>query len=165
MWMDRVVHDSIPHHPDWTPTPVDPMRFFCQRQKSNRRVSHCRRARLLRLQVGDAVLLKCRNPGSKFQLPFEQSPWTIARIVGTKVTVRRGKDKVPWNISQAKRFHGPVPPPEKEEGAEHNCDPADVTSPEDPSERARPCMENEPPRRSPDPAAEVSNSPGTKGRK
>ncbi|KAJ1199618.1 hypothetical protein NDU88_003451 [Pleurodeles waltl] len=72
-------------------------------------------------------------------LPFVSSP-----TAGTKVTVSRGLDVVSRNISHVKRFHGPVPPPEEEEGAEHNCDPLDVTSPEGPSKRIGPGEDNEP---------------------
>ncbi|KAJ1152199.1 hypothetical protein NDU88_004976 [Pleurodeles waltl] len=144
MLMGRVVHDSIPHHPDWTPTPVDRMRSLCQLQKSNGRISHRCKAMSSRFQVGDAVLLKHQNPGSKLQLPFQQSAWTILRITGAKVIVRRGRDEVSQNMSHVKKFHCLLPPPEEEEGAEHNCDPVDVTSPEGPSERVRPCLENEP---------------------
>ncbi|KAJ1151713.1 hypothetical protein NDU88_004493 [Pleurodeles waltl] len=77
---------------------------------------------------------------------------------GTKVTVRRGLDEVSQNISHVTELHGPLPPPEEEEGAEDNCDPLNIASPEGPSERVGPGEDNEPSRR-PLAPAEATSAP------
>ncbi|KAJ1194053.1 hypothetical protein NDU88_003348 [Pleurodeles waltl] len=67
--------------------------------------SHRQGSRLSDLQVGDQVLIQNRFPGSKFQLPFEDSPRTVVRRQGSLVVAQRGADQILW----FKQFHAPLP--------------------------------------------------------
>ncbi|KAJ1080577.1 hypothetical protein NDU88_000772 [Pleurodeles waltl] len=105
---------------------------------------------------GDAVLLKCRNPSIKFQLPFEKTPWTIVRLSGTKVAVRRGLEEVSRNILHVKMFYGRVPPSEEGEGEGSSDGPSEAPSQVRPSEEARPSEDHEPSQRLLAPAEETA---------
>ncbi|KAJ1092271.1 hypothetical protein NDU88_005382 [Pleurodeles waltl] len=89
----------------------------------------------------ELVLLKSRSTCSKFQLTFERPPWTIVRIHGTKVTVKRGGEEVFRNESHFKRFHGFLPFIPDPEGDNLGGDPEDIASPRDSDTGARPYME------------------------
>ncbi|KAJ1198692.1 hypothetical protein NDU88_002531 [Pleurodeles waltl] len=108
--------------------------------------------------TGGVMWTSCQGCDRNTPALLTQAPRTIVRIKGTKVTVRRGLDEVSRNISHVKKFHGPMPFPEEEDGSEHNCDPLDVVSPEGPSGRVGPGKENEPSRIHPAPA-EVMSAP------
>ncbi|KAJ1188547.1 hypothetical protein NDU88_005308 [Pleurodeles waltl] len=50
--------------------------------------------------------MKNRYPGGKFKTMFENNTWTVARVKGTLVTVKRKDETVTRNISCFKLYHG-----------------------------------------------------------
>ncbi|KAJ1104214.1 hypothetical protein NDU88_001626 [Pleurodeles waltl] len=65
-----------------------------------------RRARTPDIQVGDLVLFQNRQPGGKFRLPFEPSPWMVSRVQGTMFTANQGDESVTRNVLFFKRYLG-----------------------------------------------------------
>ncbi|KAJ1175622.1 hypothetical protein NDU88_000909 [Pleurodeles waltl] len=100
-----------------------------------------------RLQVGDAELLKWRNPSSKFQLPFDKMPWTIVRLSGTKVTVRQCLEEVSRNISHVMKFYDPGSSSEEGHGEGSSDGPSEAPSPIRPPDVAGPSEYHEPSQR------------------
>ncbi|KAJ1098928.1 hypothetical protein NDU88_004035 [Pleurodeles waltl] len=50
--------------------------------------------------------MKNRYPGGKFKTLFEQNTWTVARVKGTLVTIKRKDETVTRNILCFKLYHG-----------------------------------------------------------
>ncbi|KAJ1204521.1 hypothetical protein NDU88_008298 [Pleurodeles waltl] len=50
--------------------------------------------------------MKNRYPGGKFKTMFENNTWTVARVKGTLVTVKRKDETVTRNILCFKLYHG-----------------------------------------------------------
>ncbi|KAJ1193779.1 hypothetical protein NDU88_003075 [Pleurodeles waltl] len=103
--MGQVIRDSIPHHLNWTPRPINDEKTYEKCKSSNDKASRRRTAKASDLQIGDFVLMKDQTPGSKFRLPFEHRPWIIVQRQGTIVVARCKTEEFTRNISAFKCYY------------------------------------------------------------
>ncbi|KAJ1122537.1 hypothetical protein NDU88_001023 [Pleurodeles waltl] len=117
----RVVRDTIPPHPLWADQPGAQNQSTSRRTRNNDYASQKRRARWSSVQVGDAVLVKDRHPGSKFQLPFEADKWTVTAVKETMITATKDGEKVTRNVSHFKRLLAVPVARHEEDGSTDIC--------------------------------------------
>ncbi|KAJ1217445.1 hypothetical protein NDU88_005039 [Pleurodeles waltl] len=86
-----------------------------RRELTNQKATEKRRSRFRDFQEGDMVVVMSRQPGGKFQTPFEPEPWKIISIRGAMITAARGRQRVTWNMAHFRRAGASIPSGEEGE--------------------------------------------------
>ncbi|KAJ1168632.1 hypothetical protein NDU88_000550 [Pleurodeles waltl] len=110
--INRPVRDTIPIILEHNDLHQQVGKALSRRKDSNDKMSRKRGAKERDICVGDMVLVKCREGGSKFLLPFEKDPWVVSDVKGTMITAKRGPESLTQNISFYKKVYAsdfPVP--------------------------------------------------------